>query len=94
MLFAIAAFLRPGAESELIDHSQDFNEYLGPSASDIRVAGVLRDEGGHRVGYLAFVERDSVDEARAWLRHGPLHRHHLTEREQIFEYQVEVGRLG
>jgi hypothetical protein len=94
MLFAIAAFLKPEAEHELIDYAGDFNEFLGPSASDIRIAGALRDESGRRVGYLAFVERATIDEAKAWLRHGPLHRHHLAEREQVFEYQIEVGRLG
>ena len=32
MLFAVTAFLRPGAEDELINHSDEFNEHLGPSA--------------------------------------------------------------
>jgi uncharacterized protein YciI len=94
MLFAIAAFLRPEGEAELIQYSQDFNEFLGPSAKDILAAGVLRDATGHRVGYLALIERDTIDEAQEWLNGGPLHRSHLAAREQIFEYQVEVGRLG
>jgi hypothetical protein len=87
MLFAIAAFLKPEAEAELIEYSQDFNEFLGSSARDILAAGVLRDAN-------AFIEHDTIDEAQEWLNQGPLHRNLLTGREQIFEYQIEVGRLG
>jgi len=94
MLFAVAAFLRPGAEAELIDHSDEFNEHLGPSARNLRVAGVLRDEEGKRIGYLAFVERDTMGEVQQWIEEGPIHQAGLSERIEIFEYQVEVGRLG
>ena len=45
MQFAIAGFLKPGAEGELIKHSDDFNEHIGPSATNVILAGSLRDPG-------------------------------------------------
>jgi hypothetical protein len=50
----IAAILKPGSESELIKYHAEFNEHLGPSAENVRVAGVLRTPEGLRRGYVAF----------------------------------------
>ena len=94
MLFAIAEFLNQGAEAELINHSMEISEFLGPSAHGIVAAGVLRDESGKRVGYLAFVDRETVAEAQAWLEQTPIHRAQLADRRMVLEFQVEVGRLG
>ena len=94
MQFAIAGFLKPGAEGELIKHSADFNEHIGPSATNVILAGSLRDQEGKRVGYLAFFESDTIAEARDWLHESPIYRAPLYERVEVFEYQVEVGRLS
>lgn len=94
MQFAIAAFLKPGAEGELIKYSADFNEHIGPSGTNLLLAGSLRDPNGKRAGYLAFFEADTITEARAWLQESPIYQAHLYERVEIFEYQNEVGCLG
>ena len=45
MQFAIAGFLKPGAEGELIKHSADFNEHIGPSATNVILAGTRKGHG-------------------------------------------------
>jgi hypothetical protein len=45
MQFAIAGFLKPGAEGELIKHSADFNEHIGPSATNVILAGTRKGNG-------------------------------------------------
>jgi uncharacterized protein YciI len=94
MLFMIAAYLRPGAEEQLINYHAEFNEHIGQSAANVPIAGALRGPDGRRVGYLAFVEGDTVDDANTWLHESPHYQADLYERIDVFEYQVEVGRLS
>ena len=94
MQFAIAAFLKPGAESELQKHSDDFNEHLGPSGTNVLLAGVLRDEDRKRVGYLALYDGNDITDAQAWVHESPIYKAHLYDRLEVYQYQVEVGRLG
>ena len=93
MQFAIAAILKTGVESELFKLSDQFNEHIGPSGTNIRIAGVLRDEAGGRVGYLAIFEGDSIGQAQEWAGESPIFQAHLYDRLDIFEYEIEVGRL-
>jgi uncharacterized protein YciI len=94
MQFAIAAFLKPGAEAELIKYSGDFNEHIGQSGTNVLLAGALRDGDGKRVGYLALYEGETIADAQDWLRESPIYQADLYERLEVFEYQIEVGRLG
>ena len=94
MLFMIAAILKDGAEAELIKHHDAFNEHIGPSAENVRVAGVLRKADGKRQGYVAFYEGEGIEEARKWLEESPLYQAHLYEHIDLYEYQVEIGQLG
>jgi uncharacterized protein YciI len=94
MQFAVTAFLRPGAEEELIEHSGELNEQVGADGTNVLLAGVLRDEEGKRIGYLALFEGKSIAEAREWVRDSPIYRDHLYERLDIAEYEIEVGRLS
>lgn len=94
MQFAIAAYLKPGAEGELSKHSDEFNEHLGPSGSGVLLAGALRDQDGKRIGYLALFEGDGIADAEAWVHESPIFQAQLYDRLEIHEYQVEVGRLG
>jgi hypothetical protein len=94
MLFMISAILKPGVEGELINYHDAFNEHLGPSGENVRIAGVLRNPDGMRTGYLALYEADGVEKALAWLHQSPIYEAHLYERVDVFEYQIEVGQLG
>lgn len=94
MQFAVTAFLRPGAEDELVKYSDELNEQVGPDGTNVLLAGVLRDEAGKRIGYLALFKGDAIAEARDWVRDSPIYRNHLYERLEIAEYDIEVGKLG
>ena len=94
MQFAIAAILKPGAEQELTKYSDEFNEQIGPNGDDVRLAGALLDQAGKKVGYLAVLEGDTIDQVRDWVDESPIYRAELYDRLDIFQYQVEVGRLS
>ena len=93
MHFMIAAFLKPGAEKELIKYHDEFNEHLGPAAEDVRIAGALRGPDGRRIGYMAIMSADDFGVAEAWLRESPFYQANLYERVDVFEYSVEVGNI-
>jgi uncharacterized protein YciI len=92
MLFMVAGYLKPGAEKQLIDFRNEFNEQL--SQPPIVAAGALRDRDGTRQGYLGFIEADSIEAAERFISQGPFAREGLYERVEVFEYQVEVGAVG
>jgi len=94
MQFAVAAFLKPGADEELVKHSGELNEQIGPDGTNVVLAGVLKNEAGKRVGYLALFEGESLADAREWAHSSPIFRDHLYDRLEIAEYEIEVGRLG
>jgi uncharacterized protein YciI len=93
MHFMIAGYLKPGAEEKLIDYHQAFNEHVGQSAHDVVIAGVLRNEEGRRVGYVAVMETEHIDRAQTWLSESPLYQAGLYERSEIYEYQNEIGHI-
>ena len=93
MHFLIAGHLKPEADKKLIDYHDAFNEHLGQSALGVVMAGVLRDENGRRVGYLALMKSDSIDLPRAWLRESPFYQAGLYERTEIYEYHNQIGDL-
>jgi hypothetical protein len=93
MQFAVAAILKPGTEQELIKHSAEFNEQIGPNGEDVRLPGALLDEAGRKVGYLAILDGDTIGQVRDWVDESPIYRAGLYDRLDVFQYQVEVGRL-
>ena len=94
MLFMIEAILKPGAEEQLVKFHAEFNEHLGPSASGIRLAGVLRDHEGRRAGYLALFEGETIEAATKWVHESPIYQAHLCARLDVYEYEIELGRLA
>ena len=91
MHFLIAGYLKEGAEKKLIEHAHEFNEHLGASASEVVIAGALRDMEGKRIGYMAVMRADCIETAQHWFEDSPFLRAGLYERSEIFEYQNEVG---
>ena len=94
MHFAVAAILKPGSEQELIKHSDELNEQIGPNGEDVRLAGALLDPQGEKVGYLAILDGDTIGQVRDWIGESPIYRDKLYERLDLFQYQIEVGRLS
>ena len=92
-LFAIIGYLKAGSEEQLIDYSIEVNEYLAQPARDIVAAGVLRDPHRRRIGYMAFVEAESFEEAEALMRESPYHQAGLYERSEVLQYEVQIGRI-
>jgi uncharacterized protein YciI len=92
MLFMVAGYLKPGAEKQLIDFHNEFNEQL--SQPPIVAAGALRDRDGQRQGYLGFIEADTIEDAERFLKQSPLIREGLYERVEVYRYDVEVGAVG
>jgi uncharacterized protein YciI len=93
MLFAVIGFYKQGAESRLLEIHEEVNEYLGQPYRQPKVAGVLRDQSGRRVGNLLFFEANSFKEANVQLSYSPFHQHGLYERTSVVEYDVEVGQF-
>ena len=93
MHFMIAAFLKAGAEEQLINYHDELNEHLGPGADDVRIAGALRDTDGRRVGYMAIVSGNDIADANDWLRESPFYKADLYERIEVFEYVIEAGHV-
>jgi uncharacterized protein YciI len=94
MLVMIAGYLKPGAQSELINLHGDFNEHLSRPFQTLVAAGVLRDTGGNRKGYLGFIEAQSFDEAAEFLHQSPYYQAGLYDRTEVLEYWIEVGQVG
>jgi uncharacterized protein YciI len=92
MLFMIAGYLKLGAEEQLVNYHNEFNEHL--SQSILTAAGVLLDREKRRKGYLGFIEADSFEDAERFIHDGPYYQAGLFERVEVFEYQVEVGQIG
>jgi uncharacterized protein YciI len=91
MHFLVAGYLKDGADKKLIEHAQEFNEHLGAAASDVVMAGVLRDTSNTRIGYMAIIRADCIETAQRWFDDSPFLRAGFYERSEIFEYQNEVG---
>ena len=94
MLFMIMGYLRSGAEDQLIKFRNEFSEHLAQPTPNIAAVGVLRDREGRRRGYLGFVETDSFDTADRFLKESPFYQEDLYDRIEVFEYNVEVGKVG
>lgn len=94
MLFMVAGYLKPGADKQLIDFHDEFNEHLSQPFRDLTAAGALRDRSGRRQGYLGFIDAESFDDAERFLHESPFYQGGLYERVEVFEYDVQVGHVG
>jgi uncharacterized protein YciI len=94
MLFMVAGYLKPGAEAQLIQFHNEFNEHLAQPFRNLAAVGALRDRNGKRQGYLGFIEADSYENAEKFLHESPYYQEGLYERVEVFEYLVEVGKVG
>jgi uncharacterized protein YciI len=93
MLFKIEAIFKAGAEQEVQNHFDEFNERLGESSSGVRLAGALRAADGRRIGYLALIEAETFEMARKWLHESPIYKADLYDRVEAYEYEIEIGHL-
>lgn len=93
MLYLVAGILKPGMDDELVRLRNEFSEHLSQPFRKISLAGALRGKDGKRIGYLAFVEAESFDDAEAYLKQSPFYQNELYERVEVAEFNPEVGYI-
>ena len=91
MHFVVVGIFTPDAQPHRADLYRQWNEHLADRP--IRIAGPLLDEVGNQQGWMAVLQADSLQEARAFLNRSPYFMAHLYQRVEVFEYGIEVGRL-
>jgi uncharacterized protein YciI len=93
MLFSLIGFYREGAEEHLIEIAHDVNEYLGQLLVPPRLAAVLKDRDGKRIGNLVVIDAADFDEAEARLKESPVLQAGLYDRSAIARLNVEIGDI-
>jgi uncharacterized protein YciI len=93
MLFGLIGFYREGAEEHLIDIACNVNEYLAQLLLPPRLAAVLKDRNGRKIGNLVVVEAADFAEAESRLKESPALEAGLYDRSAIAELNVEIGEI-
>jgi hypothetical protein len=93
MLFALIGFYRKGAEAQLLEISNEVNEFLGQPFLPPRLAAVLRDKVGNRVGNLVLIDAASFEDAEARWKDSPALKAGLYERSELARLDIEIGDL-
>lgn len=93
MLFALIGRYRDGAEGRLEEISTAVNEFLGQLLVPPRLAAVLRDASGRRVGNLVIIDAPDFAGALARLRDSPAARAGLYADCEIARLDIEVGTI-
>ena len=90
MRFVWLGFLK---SADPIDPSlqQQISEFLSQPFIPIESAGVLRNGGGDRAGYLVIFDAENRAAAEALVRESPLRNAGLYSEFHLFQYQDEVG---
>lgn len=91
MLFALIAYLKPGADPIPPAVQAETIDFLGQPLIDIRFAGPLRDAAGKKAGMMVIFEHDSREAAEAFAQESPYRRAQLYDEVQLYEYANEVG---
>ena len=70
---------------------QQISSFLEQPYIPIDAAGVLRNGGGERAGYLVIFEAENRAAAEALVQESPVRTAGLYSEFHLFEYQQEVG---
>lgn len=91
MLYALIAFLKPGANPVDESVQVETTDFLGQPFIKIRSAGALRDSSGKRAGMMMVFEEDSRAAAEIFAKGSPYLQAGLFEDYRLYEYADEVG---
>jgi uncharacterized protein YciI len=94
VLYAINCRYKPGIEDQHAALSTAFGDHMRQPLLHIRLAGVMRDAGGDRTGFLALMEADDVAVVEAFIRSSPYTEAGLYESVRIDLLDLEIGRLS
>jgi hypothetical protein len=92
MLFALIGFYRDDAEQHLIEIARDVNEFLGQLLVPRRLAGVLRNRKGKKIGNVVVIDAVNFAEAEGRLK-SPAMEAGLYKHCAIAELDLEIGRI-
>jgi len=70
------------------------NAHLAQPNLRIINAGYLRNALREPIGIMALIETESFARAQAFLENSPFHSGGFLERDEVAEYDVEVGRVA
>lgn len=93
MLFSVISLLREDIQDDAVRIAPDVNEFLGQWTQELRVAGVLLDKSGAKVGHFILMEAESHEAAEEYIGHDPYFRDKLYARIDLHELRVEAGSL-
>jgi len=94
VLYAINCRYKPGIEEQHAALAVSFGDHMRQPLLHIRLAGVLCDSAGNRVGFFALMEADDPDVVHAFIRSSPYTEAGLYESVQIDTMNLEIGRLS
>ncbi len=66
---------------------------MGQPILHLRLAGLLRGEGGRLTGAMVLMEADGFAAAQAYLDSSPYFHAGLYDRVEVAAYDIQVGRL-
>ena len=90
MLFVWMGILKEG-EPIGPELQQQISGFLEQPYIPIETAGVLRDAGGGRAGYLLLFEAENRAAAEALVAESPVRHAGLYSQFHLFEFQAEIG---
>jgi uncharacterized protein YciI len=93
MLYAVTLMLKDDTESRIERIQAELNEHLSQPFRHVRVAGPLCAGDGRRKGYMVLIEADRIEDAETYLHESPIYRAGLHERAEVFEFQIQMGRI-
>jgi YCII-related domain len=91
MLYALIAYLDPGAGPISPSTQVGVTDFLGQPFMNIRLAGPLHDAAGKRAGMMMIFEEENREAAETFAKESPYLQAGLFENVQLYEYANEVG---
>jgi uncharacterized protein YciI len=91
MLYALIAFLKPGATPIPESVQVETTDFLGQPMIKIHSAGPLRDASGKRIGMMMVFEEETREAAEKLALESPYRKAGLFEDYHVYEFANEVG---
>jgi uncharacterized protein len=91
MMYALIAFLKPGADPIPESVQVETTDFLGQPLMKVRMAGPLRDASGRRAGMMMIFEDQSREAAEKFASESPYLKAGLFEDYRVYEFANEVG---
>ena len=94
MIFTIIGLLKQPVPPRDAAFEAALNAHLAQPNLRIINAGYLRNALREPIGIMALIETESFARAQAFLENSPFHSGGFLERDEVAEYDLEVGRVA